>query len=435
MFSLRTRLGAIRVHWGAIGLVLALILIGVSSGDRAHAESNWPFRKGASIHNMMNWATVEAGNPQRYAWPPFAGPRFHVSDALLRNLAQAGFTFIRLTVDPGPFLQFRNEHRQALDRDLVQAVRRLFQHGFAVIVDFHPTSQVSAYAPEKLTASETDPLFLAYVQMVRRTAGILAPLGPRVALELMNEPQYGWDTATAQRWQRMLEILHREARAEAPDLLLVLSGARGGNSDGLMALDPTPFAGSRVLYTFHYYEPYLFTHEGVRSTVPSAWPWRFISGLPYPPESGRQEEAWRKIRANINSDASLTPAERARALVQVREAVTKYFASGFGAARIGADFEMVRRWAIEHAIDPRDILLGEFGVTRTYEFYRASDPASQEAWLRDVRVEAERRGFSWTIWAVSGYGGMALVRTDEVDDLDPVSLRGLGLNLNKAFNH
>ncbi len=400
----------------------------VGWSDAARAQSNWPFRKGASIHNMMNWANVEPNNPQRYAWPPFAGPRFQVSDALLRNLERAGFTFIRLTIDPGPFLQFRDERRQALDRDLVQAVRRLFQHGFAVIVDFHPTSQVAAYAPEKLTESLTGPLFLAYVQMVRRTAGVLAPLGSRVALELMNEPQYGWDAATAQRWQRMLEVLHREARAEAPDLLLVLSGARGGDATGLMALDTKPFAGSRVLYTFHYYEPYLLTHEGVRSPAPLAWVWRFISGLPYPPQAGRPEETWQRIRGNITSDASLSPAERTRALAQVRDAVMKYFASGFGDGRIAADFETVRRWAIDHAIDPHDILLGEFGITRTYGSYRASDPTSQEAWLRDVRVEAERRGFAWAIWAVSGYGGMALVRTDDSDDLDPVSLRGLGLN-------
>jgi endoglucanase len=73
-------------------------------------------------------------------------------------------------------------------------------------------------------------------------------------------------------------------------------------------------------------------------------------------------------------------------------------------------------------------LLGEFGVTRTYGMYRASHPISQEAWMRDVRSEAELKGFRWALWALSGYGGMALVERDGGDRLDPVSLRALGLN-------
>jgi hypothetical protein len=64
--------------------------------------------------------------------------------------------------------------------------------------------------------------------------------------------------------------------------------------------------------------------------------------------------------------------------------------------------------------------------------YRASDPKSQEAWMRDVRTEAERRGFRWALWALSGYGGMALVETDGSTRLDPVSLRALGLNEPRA---
>ena len=114
----------------------------------------------------------------------------------------------------------------------------------------------------------------------------------KLALELMNEPQYGWDAPTTERWQRMLELLHQGARAQAPDLLLVVTGARGGDATGLKALDPAPFAASNVLFSFHYYEPHDFTHQGVVSPNPSASHWRFISGLPYPAKSGDVDRVW-----------------------------------------------------------------------------------------------------------------------------------------------
>lgn len=377
---------------------------------------------------MMNWAVVEPTDPRRYAWPPFAGAAYETSDALLRNLSRVGFDFIRLTVDPGPFLQLTGRKRELLDRHLAALVRRLMGHGFAVIVDFHPNSHVPDYAAERLVEAVDDPLFRAYVAMVRRTAGLLAGLATdRVALELMNEPQYGWDPPTTVRWQRMLELLHAEARAAAPELLIVLTGARGGDTKGLIAVDPAPFAQSRVLYSFHYYEPHDFTHQGVKSTQPAAWHWQFMSGLPYPASSTDAERVWRKIKSNVLADTNLKGDDKARALLQLRQQVSKYLATGFGRAQIAADFDTVDSWARRHGIDPHTIILGEFGVTRTYGFYRASDHVSQEAWMRDVREEAERRGFRWALWALSGYGGMALVAVDGSDELDPVSLRALGL--------
>jgi endoglucanase len=106
-----------------------------------------PFRRGASIHNLMNWADVLPSDPSRYAWPPFGKPVHEVSDALLDNLAKAGFDFVRLTVDPGPFLQSKGERRDALDGLLLAQIRRILARGMAVVVDFHPNAQVRAYAP------------------------------------------------------------------------------------------------------------------------------------------------------------------------------------------------------------------------------------------------------------------------------------------------
>src|SRR5262249_57457579 len=102
---------------------------------------------------------------------------------------------------------------------------RLLAHGLGVIDDFHPNTHVPAYAPEKLVQAIDAPLFASYVAIVRRTAALLSSLrSSKLGLELMNEPQYGWDRPTTERWQAMLELLHTAARSEARELPIVLTG-------------------------------------------------------------------------------------------------------------------------------------------------------------------------------------------------------------------
>jgi endoglucanase len=409
-------------------LLLALLIAAAPAAAATRDEA--PFRRGASVHNMLNWATVTADGVH-YAWPPFQGAQRDVPDVLINHLYEAGFDFIRLTVDPGPFLQFKGRQRDELDRILVVAVRRFLAHGLAVIVDFHANEHVPAYAPIKLVQGIDDPLFRDYVAMIGRTARVLAGLGPpKVGIEPMNEPPYGYDPSTTRRWQAMLETLHRAIRSAARDLTIVLTGAHGGDRDGLIALDPAPFAGSKVLYSIHYYEPHDFTHQGVETSEPAARHWRFLSGLPYPSNSIPREEAWRRIEDNILL-ADLSAGERRLALSETKRKVLAYLDAGYDRARVVRDFDAVGAWARRNGIAPQSILLGEFGVVRTYGSYRGADTASRVAWLGDVRTEAERRSFGWAIWDVKDSGGMAIVESDDSTTLDHDTLRALGLKFHE----
>lgn len=407
-----------------LSAVLAVALL-VGALGQAYAFEP-PFRRGASLHSMMNWASAVPPDRQAYLWPPFDDPGHRVPDELLDNLVRAGFDFIRLTVDPGPYLAFEGERRDELDRVLLRNVARLRAKGFGVVVDFHPNSQVRAYDPVRLVQAIDHPSFRSYVELVRRSAGLLGALkDPKVALEPLNEPAYGYDAATARRWNAMQEALHAAVRSVAPDLLVVLTGAQGGNKEGLLAVDPRPFAGSNVLYSFHYYEPHDLTHQGV--PAPDL-PYRaYLSGLPYPALGAPHAAIWRPIEERIRADESLGLIERYRILRGAQAAVAAYLATGHDRSHVVRDFDLVSGWARRHGIDPRRVFLGEFGITRTYGRYRAADAATLEAWLGDVRREAESRGFAWAIWAVTGYGGMALVETDDTTVLHAGTLRALGL--------
>ena len=387
------------------------------------------FRRGVSVHTMLNWARLASGERELYAQEPFSGEAYDLPETLIGNVKRAGFDFVRLTVDPGPFLQLEGAARAALDRKLVATVERFLAAGLAVMVDLHSNTHVPRYDPVNWLTSTDDPVFVRYVALVGRTAGLLAGLGTRaVAIEPMNEPPYGYDPASVARWQTMAEMMHAAVRRAAPDLLVVLSGAQGGSRNGLADFDPAPFRGSRVLFSFHYYEPYMFTHEGVESNEGSASLWRYLSAMPYPAASVPTAEVLATVKLNIDRDATLDSARKTAVRVRARADVLAYRATRFGPGSIDAAFDGVLAWARRHEVDPDRIFLGEFGVTRTYGRYRAADPRSREAWLRDVRKAAEARGFGWCLWSLSGYGGMALVTEDGATTLDPGTLRALGLD-------
>ena len=405
-------------------LLLALILLIAASP----ASAGPPFRRGIGVHSLLNWGALVPGRPDRYTPRPFSGPDYELPDGLLARVAEAGFDFVRLTVDPGPFLQLTGPDRDALDARLAATVRRLLALRLAVVVDLHGNTQVPAYDPQAVVASGDGPLFRSYLALVRRTARVLAGLERTdVAFELMNEPPYGYDDATRTRWQSQIEALHAAARAEAPTMTLVLTGSHGGDRDGLADLDPRPFKDSRVLYSFHYYEPHDFTHQGVKEEGAEGRYRQYLSGLPYPSDSLPRALVDATVRDNIAADPALTPAARTAIRRQAEARITAYLATPRNRSGIARDFEKVSAWAKRHAIPGDRIFLGEFGATRSYDDHRAGDPIAYETWIRDVRQEAEARQFGWAIWALTGTGGMALNDTDGGSGLDPGSLLALGL--------
>lgn len=398
----------------------------------AEVEGGPPLRRGVGVHNILNWADL-SDDKAAFAWPPFAHADHQLSDGLIGKLKRAGFDFVRLTVDPGPFLLFTGERRDQLDEILLSTVKRFSASGLDVVVDFHPNRQVPAYAPDRLVAGdETSPLFRDYVAMVARTARLLAPLDlAHVALEPLNEPEMGWDMLERRRWQRMLEALHAAIREAAPELLVILTGSRGGSLEGLVELDPAPFSGSRVRFSFHYYLPYDFTHQGFVDTSDEGRIWRYLGGIPYPAGRADFEAFWTIVQSRVAADRDLDRSARQAILSGGRTSVSAYFDGAATRRRIADDFDRVADWAHSHGIDPTRVFLGEFGVTRAGSDVSGALPVHREAWLNDVVAEAADRQFGWAVWTLMGAGGMEIV-DDGGAALDSVTLRALGLHSESA---
>ena len=72
----------------------------------------------------------------------------------------------------------------------------------------------------------------------------------------MNEPEQD----DSYRWQGIESFVAGQIRQSAPNHTIIRSRAHWSGLEDLMILEP--IAVSNVIYTFHDYEPFSFTHQG-----------------------------------------------------------------------------------------------------------------------------------------------------------------------------
>ena len=406
----------------AAAATLAAAAGGVACAPAASAQPGSPprLRRGVNLHHLLNWPELASGpgEPVRYRPRAFSDPGHAFDEGEAGRLRAAGFDFVRLTVDPAIHLAAPPEGRAALQAVVLDRVRRLRSRDLSVIVDLHPVSQNLRYAPERLTAASA-PDFPAYAALVGRLAAALAAGGDRgVALEPFNEPP-GVGPEDVRRWQGRLELLHAAARAAAPGLALVLNGGAWDASSALQQLDLRPFRAGPVIYTFHYYTPHLFTHQGVEADVT-----RYVRDLTWPADAGADSATRDAALARLAADRSLAPPARAAREAELRRDFAAYPAEA-SVERVERDFSDLAGWAGRNGVASENLLLGEFGAVKP------ADPSpgqrrSRLAWLAAVRSAAERRRFPWAYWALKGYGGMELIPAGG-RAMDADTLAALGL--------
>ncbi len=314
-------------------------------------------------------------------------------------------------------------HRDRLDDLLINTVRELLQANLGVIVDLHPSAMNPAYRPTELTAGVDTPKFEAVLALQRRLAGRLADIAddnavagpPRLALELMNEPEI-----TPAAWQPMLEAAYAAARSGSAHLPLVLGGGSMNAPGALDAIDTGVFADDkRLIYTYHDYSPWQFTHQGLRGSPAFALD---AIAYPAPPATEAMDRATERRMAVLELDG--LELEQAR---QAKRTLAGYAGSGFDRSTLEKTFRQMTGWRAARGLPAHAVLLGEFGVHRTPYQATAEGSAARERWLRDMRELAEQYGFAWACWTYAGTGGFALAENDIGPGFDVATRRALGL--------
>ncbi|MFN3388128.1 MAG: glycoside hydrolase family 5 protein [Allosphingosinicella sp.] len=301
-----------------IASILCLLLIGcaaqtgpLASGAPAAAQQ---FRRGV---NIIGYDPI---------WSDPAKARFQ--EKHFAEIRRGGFDFVRVNL-----FAFRHmDDANRLDPEWLErldwVVREATEAGLGVILDQH---DFDACAKDLPACRVKLPAFWRQVAPRYRDAPA------SVAFELLNEPYGPLDAAT---WNAFFPELLAIVRETNPTRTVVVGPTRWNNFGELPSLK-LPEEDRNLLVTFHYYEPFRFTHQG------ASW------------------------AGDMKDVSGVTWSEADRAQIQ-------------------KDFDSVAAWA---RANDRPILLGEFGA------YDKLPPVEMRAAYADaVAREAEARGFGWSYW-------------------------------------
>jgi endoglucanase len=285
-------------------------------------------RRGINFGNML-----EAPNEGDWG--------LYVQEEYFELVKDAGFDFVRLpvnwkahttrtghddgdmgyTIEPDFFARVDEVVDWALKRNL------------SIIIDFHHYEDLM-----------TDPNLNQFWFLWKQIAEHYKDYPPQVLFELANEPH---SQMTAALWNKYIVAGMEAVRETNPTRDVIIGPVQWNAYDWVTTLDIPD--DSHIIVTFHYYEPFSFTHQGAE--------WVDGSDISLGKTWGDSEEHKRILAQN---------------------------------------FDLVADWARRHDVR---ILLGEFGA------YSRAPQDSRVRWTKFVREQAEVHGFAWSYWEfASGFG-------------------------------
>jgi hypothetical protein len=314
----------------------------------------------------------------------------YLRDSDLATIKRAGFTFLRVPLDPAMVALPDGRWHPSRLAQVTQVAQRIIAHGLAVVVEPHPVSS----SPLDTDLAARERIFTFW----RGLAPAMAQLSPeKVFLELMSEPVFRGKEA---EWYAMQQALAAEVRARAPRHTIIATGTEWSSIDGLLKL--APLADPNVAYTFHFYWPMAFTHQSTSYASPQ---FAGLRGLPWP------------AAPTDACLAALPPQADANATALARW----YCRQGYDAARLVAEIGRVRAWADQHKAA---VVATEFGGGCTIP-----DRATKMRFVRDVRLAMQTNRVGWALWALDNCQGFGADPKRRDFTLAPDLLGALGRSL------
>jgi len=271
---------------------------------------------------------VNLGNALDAPWPGAWGVT--ITEAMIQSVAEAGFNAIRLPVRFSAHTGAEPDYTlsESILTSVDQVILLGLDAGLTVVLDLHHFDALM-----QSPAAEEARFFAIWDQLASRYQS----LPDTLYFELLNEPHGVLDSET---WNRLVAESVQIIRQANPTRTIIIGGLAYSTVDSLneLALPDDPHLAA----TFHYYEPFEFTHQG------ASW----VSGA-----AGWLGTLW-----------TGTPEE-----VSIIEQA----------------FDRAVDWSNANQIP---LILGEFGTIEN------ADAASRQAWTASVVRIAEARGISWFHW-------------------------------------
>jgi hypothetical protein len=370
------------------GVVVAIDVIASICAGAEAATINDPLR-GVNMR-LVPYRDVGSATP--------GDELIHLNDARLDLSQRAGFSLVRIGVPMEPWIEGVSIAEQ-------EKTRKLLRETLSSALAKSLSTDVVLFVPARKIVCEKQyrDAYRSGLQAV--LAGL--PDRPDVGIEVVSEPPSCGNTGGAiGAWGELQRELYRIVRSMKHHIRFVVAGGGWGGIDGLLPLDPAPYKDDpNAMFTFHYYEPFLYTHQEV-TWLRSDHVNKYVTDLGWPVESANSGHIRDGALAALAEDQSVNDDARREDNKSLSRLFNEYTTQGT-AGYLSSRFQGVVDWAEVHGLPTTRILLGEFGVHRHMPATNVvGDPwPTAAAWLAAVRQQAERRNMGWVVWDLdSGFG-------------------------------
>jgi endoglucanase len=318
--------------------------------------------------NLSNWFN-DYSDVSQYS------TRFTASS--FQNIKSLGFTCVRVPLGNTVLYNETNPSQlNAANLAKVDAgVKAAIDAGLGVIINLHPwkNDMDSLLAANAATVTKVATYWKAVAAYCKKYPA------DKLFFEVYNEPHAssgGLTNKPKTWWQAVQEQMVTAIRTETTDHYIIVGGEGWNSIEGLLLLQP--YAAQKIIYNFHFYDPFLFTHQG--ATWIGWEPALYGRSIPYP----SSPEAVGPVIAQSSNQA-------------VKDAVNWYGSQRYNIDSLDKWVKQAANWAAQ-----KNVLLicNEFGSYKAY-----APRQSRLNYIKDVRTLLENNKIGWAMWEYDeGFG-------------------------------
>ncbi|MBI1341322.1 MAG: cellulase family glycosylhydrolase [Terrimonas sp.] len=318
--------------------------------------------------NLSNWFND-------YSDPGQFGSRF--PKPTLQMIRSKGFTYVRIPI--GPNILYNDTDPSQLNTTNLtlvnSAVANCIDAGLAVTLNLHPLLNNF----DSLLSHDNSFVLKVAAYWKAMAAYFKKYPSDKLFFEVYNEPHASAAGLTPQGfswWQSVQEKMIASIR-ETTQEHYIITGGEGWNSiSGLLQVQP--YHDDKVIYNFHFYDPFLFTHQGASW---AGWqPAIDAAGVPYP-----------------SSPAALSPLIAATSNTELKNALQWYGDQRYNIDSLDAWVKKAYDWGSQHQVK---VIVNEFGSYQPF-----APRQSRLNWIHDARTVFEKYKLGWAMWECDeGFG-------------------------------
>jgi len=353
-----------------VQIVLISLCIGCKKNPALHDPGPGVTHEGilAKGVNLSNWFND-------YSDPAQFTNRFSLST--LQLIKSKGFTYVRIPV--GTTILFSATHPEQLNSSNLPyvdaAVDNCIKAGLGVTINLH------AWQNDADNELANDPSFgdkiAAYWKAIATYFKKYS--ADKLFFEVYNEPHASAAGLTTQGyswWQPVQEKMIRAIREATANHYIIVGGEGWNSIAGLTQL--TPYNFEHILYSFHFYDPFLFTHQGASW---AGWqPAIDARNVPYP-----------------SSPAAVAPLIASSSSTELKNALQWYGDQRYNIDSLDKWVKVAYDWAKDRKVE---VIVNEFGSYKPF-----APRQSRLSFLHDVRTVFEKYRIGWAMWECDeGFG-------------------------------